>query len=1132
MSFDRSFKTKEPEDKRPNYPHIFNQNTAKRKLLPASSAMTTKWTCPHCGKDDFKRSAGLTQHLKSSARCKERDLEAHSKGRSTRSQAALLLAREVGASNQVGVQRWTRSAATAMAEVNDADVSADSTRKRGQESAAEVDKNGEDDEMSANTLTMENEGSDIPNECSDIPTDEGDIMSVDDASAKEEDAGDSDEEAKHKGPNTHMRDRFREFCKPGRFRLPLTQAELGGVRLLDILRRKKAPMNAYKDVFEWHLKEKGILKHNQGVGEAWEHYIGRETLLDNLAKRYNMVGRAPFVRTVRLPHSKEVVKIPCHKAEDCMERLLTNPKLTKEDFIWFNDDPLAPPPEEELDYIGDCKTGDAYRQTHKVLIKGPNEQLIGAIFYIDGTVTGQFSDLPVTSLKISLDCFTREARTKPHMWVELGWVPIIKKAEGRGKKLLKESQHLDAEDINIFDGEGEEVEGEEDDYDPDEGTSPTKAQDFHHMLAIILESYVDLQETGFVWDLPHGKKVLKDMHNKLFTPMVKCDTEEGDTLCAKYKPRTKNVKHLCRYCHCPTSKAGHYSAKYPYKTQKDIEKLIKGGKLEKLKAMSQHDIENSWYKVRFNLGNDRGIHCACPSDKTHAVDLGTLKRVREIFFTDVGENAAVAEDIAGLARVYGKFLAHQSDRSMPLTNFSNSIGEGRKMAKEYKGVILLIAAILRSTLGRKLVGTKKKFRQDHTKDDWLLLVELLLEWEAYLCEPRMLRRHVVRLEKKTRFIMYILKKVANRTKGMGWGIMKFHAMTHMVHDILLYGVPLEFDTGANESHHKASKMAARLTQRSAATFNPQVAQRLFEFHLLDLALEEIQNDNPIWDYYARELDRPLDDLEVEGDIMVATRQHADQSSEKSDQNDEHSDQMDEAADEPLVKTSTGDAKIKVYWDEEAQENSFLLLSKGKKAKDTLINIELIDFLCSLQDKVLDCIPDSFLQIYTMHTRNDQIFHGHPNYRGQGPWKDWVIVDWGRRHGKTPCHIHCFVDLENGDFDRKRLEHGGVALRKGVYAVVEASQYENNEAEIKRSDLFVPLLKDVDGMDGNDVKGRLFFLADTQAFEKPCCVIPDIGGPPNRYFLVKPRTEWAGLFTKWLDDPHNIDNISDEEEDEE
>ncbi len=45
---------------------------------------------------------------------------------------------------------------------------------------------------------------------------------------------------------------------------------------------------------------------------------------------------------------------------------------------------------------------------------------------------------------------------------------------------------------------------------------------------------------------------------------------------------------------------------------------------------------------------------------------------------------------------------------------------------------------------------------------------------------------------------------------------------------------------------------------------------------------------------------------------------------------------------------------------------------------------------------------------------------------------------------------------------------------------------------------------------------------------PCCVIADLGGPSNRYFAVKPRTEWAPEFALWLDLPHDqMDPIVDE-----
>ena len=41
------------------------------------------------------------------------------------------------------------------------------------------------------------------------------------------------------------------------------------------------------------------------------------------------------------------------------------------------------------------------------------------------------------------------------------------------------------------------------------------------------------------------------------------------------------------------------------------------------------------------------------------------------------------------------------------------------------------------------------------------------------------------------------------------------------------------------------------------------------------------------------------------------------------------------------------------------------------------------------------------------------------------------------------------------------------------------------------------------------------MADTNAFKAPCCVVPDLEGPKNRYFVVTSRDEWPDLFLAWL-----------------
>ena len=117
----------------------------------------------------------------------------------------------------------------------------------------------------------------------------------------------------------------------------------------------------------------------------------------------------------------------------------------------------------------------------------------------------------------------------------------------------------------------------------------------------------------------------------------------------------------------------------------------------------------------------------------------------------------------------------------------------------------------------------------------------------------------------------------------------------------------------------------------------------------------------------------------------------------------------------------------------------------------------------------------------------------------------------------------------------KLEYGGIVLEDGVYAVVEVANYVVDVQEATSSDLFTPLVLDVQGFDADgEVTGRTFYLANTSAFHEPCCVIPDIGGAKNAYFQVKPRREWSDMFTTWLKEPHENDvaNYTDEDEEKE
>ncbi len=231
------------------------------------------------------------------------------------------------------------------------------------------------------------------------------------------------------------------------------------------------------------------------------------------------------------------------------------------------------------------------------------------------------------------------------------------------------------------------------------------------MLEVVLESYVKLQNTGFTWDLNYNDHVYKDLEFVLFMPFIQVDGKEADKLCGKYTSQTGNVAQLCCYCECPTNESDNILAKYLAKTTKKIAKLVRKNKDQELKALSQHNIKNAFYKLRFGSHNKQGIHGACPVDMLHAILLGIFKYTRDCFFEQIGKKSKTADKFNGLAMEYGTLFSRQSDRELPVTRFANGIQRGKLMAQEYPGILLCMAAVLQSTGGQQLLRKKTEFWQ-------------------------------------------------------------------------------------------------------------------------------------------------------------------------------------------------------------------------------------------------------------------------------------------------------------------------------------------------------------------------------------------------------------------------------------
>lgn len=896
-------------------------------------------------------------------------------------------------------------------------------------------------------------------------------------------------------PNTAMRDGFRAYTEAAHkiFMKDLTKAQKQGIKLLDLLQKKKASLDTYGAVMDWHYREKGHLKPDETLKDVRGH-LSRDVLMATIKQRYNMKTKFPKSVPLKLPVSNALVNVIVHSAWDCLESLLTDPRVKDDDYNFVDGDPFKPP--QRSDYIGDFHTARAHTEAYSKYITDPTRQiLMPFLFYIDGACTGQMQNLPITALKMALGIHTRKYRDNEHAWRSLGFVPQVSKANSRGKALFTQSEHMDAEVEDIIDGEGQES----------ATNKVNKAQDFHAILEVILKSYLEVQENGFVWDLRHAGRTYKDVEFVPYVVFVRCDTDEGDELCGKFKARTSGVKNLCRYCTCPTNESDLVNAKFPYKTVSMIKPVIISNNEEALRAISQQLIDNAFYKIRFSPESSRGIHGATPSEMLHAILLGIFKYVRNMFFEQIGESSRLADEINALSQKYGVQFGRQSGRDLPKCKFTQGIRRGKLQAKEFRGILLVMAAVLRSDLGVTLLKQNKNFREDYVIKDWLLLVEMVLEWEAFLCEHQMIKKHVMRLQKKNRFIMYLLKKVGKRSTGMGLKLMKFHVLVHLAEDIILFGIPLEVDTGFNESHHKKTKVAARLTQKDESTFDLQTCTRLDEFETIELAMLEV-NGRKLWNYYNKPADPPRPKAVV-----------------------------------PDEAISTGGCRIWVNRTEDTKEPCYCLGKTMQKApSSTYWGGDVNRFLLELQEKLTTAkYLAGHLEIKGQHKRNGHVFRGHPQYRGHF-WRDWVMIDWGEE--SLPGQIWCFVVVNciptrpGGNQDGPLVEdpsglfHGDIELQNGVYAVVESSKYETDKHKVGRSDLFLPIRKDVKQV-GSDTRPwkRKFYLADVEAFQKPIVVVPNIGGKSRRdYFIVKQRSEWVEMFKDWLDDPPANDVIGDEE----
>ena len=134
--------------------------------------------------------------------------------------------------------------------------------------------------------------------------------------------------------------------------------------------------------------------------------------------------------------------------------------------------------------------------------------------------------------------------------------------------MLREANHMETQDG------AESVDSEESHHEA-HTVGENLAQDFHAMMALVLQPFTDLQEKGFIWDHhdPIEGKLHRNIHCKILVPFIKADSKEADLFAGKCAQRF-SAQQICRKCHIPLQDADDHLAKHKLKTVQETQKLV------------------------------------------------------------------------------------------------------------------------------------------------------------------------------------------------------------------------------------------------------------------------------------------------------------------------------------------------------------------------------------------------------------------------------------------------------------------------------------------------------------------------------------------------------------------------------
>jgi hypothetical protein len=338
--------------------------------------------------------------------------------------------------------------------------------------------------------------------------------------------------------------------------------------------------------------------------------------------------------------------------------------------------------------------------------------------------------------------------------------------------------------------------------------------------------------------------------------------------------------------------------------------------------------------------------------------------------------------------------------------------------------------------------------------------------------------------------------VVNRTKGHGLKHVKTHSVLHVPDDVLWFGSPNNWNSARVESGHKFhAKAPAKYTQLRKDRLEEQVSAQTTDLLALNMATDLIWKSK---------------------NYLITNDTNTPSQTAK----------LLNGGSQFVVKVANGGRRFEVEFMENAKSKTKTKSKSCLACEARFQNHDYDEQIHFLADLFIGAMKDSweedpsyffvapfeipcFTEIKVVDDNGvSQIYRGHPAYRGEDPWHDWVNVKWrglDRRMKTVPAEIIFFVDVNEQLFPYARSISG--YRGEGTYAVIHSMKEEPKT--FGSCQLLSRGIRETEGE--GQLKKNVFHFQHVDSFVNPAFVVDNIGCRNDSLFVLLPRSEWAKEF---------------------